>query len=309
MPEYPYNLAIHGGCGNLVQEKFSPEREEQYKEALNEPLKIGEAILANNGSSIEAVEAAIQAMEDSPLFNAGKGAVFTHNGDNEMDAAMMDGKTLEAGAMAGLNKVKNPISASKLVMKQTNHVLLIGGGAEQFAKEQGASIVDPEWFYTEKRWNQHLKAKAKDQQMLDHSAEDENYGTVGAVAMDVQGNLASGSSTGGITNKKHGRVGDSAIIGAGLYANNALAAISCTGEGEYFMRNATAQNVTALMAYKNFDLKSAANQSLEQIKNLGGQGGMVAIDQQGNIAMPFITNGMYRGSVKQGQAPFIAMFQ
>ena len=252
-------------------------------------------------------------MEDSPLFNAGKGAVFTNEGKNEMDAAIMNGKTLAAGSVAGVTVIKNPVSAARAVMEKSQHVMLTGPGADKFAKEAGLEIVAPSYFYTEERWKALQKVKATDasKTQLDHDAavqkhagllgtdnHDHKFGTVGAVALDKQGNLAAATSTGGMTNKKFGRIGDAPIIGAGTYANNATCAISCTGWGEFFIRLCVAKTVSDLMEYKGFPLQQAANEMImEKVPALGGDGGLIAIDKDGNIAMPFNTAGMYRGSI------------
>lgn len=309
MLKKPYTLAIHGGCGDVIKENFTPEQEEAYLAALKTALQAGETLLKAGKSSMDAVEEAIRLMEDSPLFNAGKGSVFTHEGKHEMDASIMDGATLEAGAVAGMFQVQNPILAARAVKDHSTHVLLSGQGAETFAGEQSLRQAEQDYFYNEQRWQQYQKALANDQQFMDHASGDEKHGTVGAVALDQAGNLASGSSTGGITNKKHGRIGDSPIIGAGIYANNQTCAVSCTGEGEYFMRQVTAHTVANLMEYRQESLANAANKALEKVGAIGGQGGIVAVDRSGNVAMPFITQGMYRGMVSNKSAPFTSMFR
>lgn len=305
-------LVIHGGAGTILKKNMTPEKEEAYKAALTQALKAGYAVLEKGGKSIDAVEAAVNVMEDSPLFNAGKGAVFTNEGKNEMDASIMDGKTLMAGAVASVTTIKNPITAAKTVMLKSPHVMMIGAGAEKFAKEQGLTIVDPSYFYTEERWKQLQKAKEEDKIQLDHADsakktsgllkqkenKDYKYGTVGACALDVYGNLAAATSTGGMTNKRFGRVGDSPIIGAGTYANNNSCAVSCTGWGEFFIRNVVAHDVAALVEYKGLSLKEATEEVImKKVPALGGDGGLIALDRKGNIAMTFNTEGMYRGYI------------
>ncbi|KAA2243467.1 isoaspartyl peptidase/L-asparaginase [Chitinophaga agrisoli] len=305
-----YVMVIHGGAGTILKANMTPEKEAAYKAGLEQALKAGYAVIQRGGASLDAVEAAIKVMEDNPLFNAGKGAVFTNEGKNEMDAAIMNGKTLAAGSVAGVTVIKNPITAARAVMEKSQHVMLAGRGAEQFAKEAGLEIVDPSYFYTEDRWKGLLRVKAADsaKTQLDHDDhktsllgienKDSKFGTVGAVALDKQGNLAAATSTGGMTNKKFGRIGDAPIIGAGTYANNATCAISCTGWGEFFIRLCVAKTVSDLMEYKGLTVQQATHELIMQkVPALGGDGGLIAIDKNGNIAMPFNTAGMYRGSV------------
>lgn len=298
-----YALAIHGGAGTITKENMTPEREAAIREALNEALSAGEAILKNGGSSLDAVEAAILVMENSPHFNAGKGAVFTNEGKNELDASIMDGRNKNAGAVGGVTNVKNPILAARAVMEKSDHVLLTGKGAEEFATENGLEIVDPEYFFTQERWESLQRMKAKTKGYLEiNQTTDHKFGTVGAAALDKQGNLAAGTSTGGMTNKKYNRIGDSPIIGAGTYADNNTCAVSCTGHGEFFIRYAVAHDVSAMMEYKAIDFQSAADfVILEKLKAAGGEGGLIGVDKYGNIAMPFNTPGMYRGFVKPGE--------
>ncbi|QHT68304.1 isoaspartyl peptidase/L-asparaginase [Rhodocytophaga rosea] len=304
-------LVIHGGAGTITRKSMTPEKEKAYKDKLNEALQVGYAVLKKGGSSLDAVEATIRIMEDSPLFNAGKGAVFTNAGKNELDASIMDGKTLKAGAIAGVTTIKNPISTARMVMEKSEHVLMTGKGAEQFAKEKGAEIVDPSYFYTEQRYQQLQKIKQEEKTQLDHSEdkgsldeeqsifEGKKFGTVGAVALDQFGNLAAATSTGGMTNKRYGRVGDSPIIGAGTYADNQTCAVSATGHGEYFIRAVVAYDVAALMAYKGLSVKEAADEVvMKKLVKMGGEGGIIALDKNGNIAMPFNSEGMYRGYIK-----------
>ena len=284
--EQPYGLVIHGGAGTITRENMSTEKEAEYISKLTAALKTGYAILEIGGSSIDAVEATIKVMEDSPLFNAGKGAVFTGAGTNELDASIMDGATLQAGAVAGVKTVKNPISAARKVMEETWHVLLAGEGADAFAKEQELDIVDNSYFHTEHRFKSLIKAKEK---------EIEKHGTVGCVALDKKGNLAAGTSTGGLTNKRWGRVGDSPIIGAGTYASNKTCAVSGTGQGEYFIRGSVAFDIAAQMDYEKKSVQTAAQAVIDKLTERGGTGGVIVMDSKGNIAMSFNTEGMYRG--------------
>lgn len=287
-----FTLVIHGGAGVLSKTEMIPEYEKRFHEDLNRALKAGYEILNADGTSMDAVVAAIKIMEDSPMFNAGKGAVFTNKGTNELDASIMDGKTLAAGAVAGVMTVKNPILAARAVMEKSEHVMMAGSGADEFAKAQGLEIVDNKYFYTKDRYDRWQKALKAD--------EDKNNkkGTVGAVALDIHGNLAAGTSTGGMTNKKYGRVGDSPIIGAGTYANNETCAVSATGWGEFFIRSVVAHDISALVEYKKLPLQKATDTVIAKVGKLGGDGGVIALDQKGNIAMSFNSDGMYRGSVK-----------
>ncbi|EFK57716.1 isoaspartyl peptidase/L-asparaginase family protein [Sphingobacterium spiritivorum] len=308
-PDKTYVLAIHGGAGTILRSNMTPEMEKAYKDALTLALQKGYEQIKNGKSSLDAVEQAIHVMEDSPLFNAGKGAVFTNDGKNELDASIMNGKTLEAGAVAGVTTIKNPISAARAVMEKSEHVMMVGKGAELFAKQAGIEIVDPSYFWTKMRWDALQKIKKEDSTkvQLDHDQKqsqrlgivnkDSKFGTVGCVALDKNGNLAAGTSTGGMTNKKFGRVGDSPIIGAGTYANNATVAVSCTGWGEYYIRNVAAYTVSALMEYKQEPVKIASQIVIDNIGKMGGDGGLIALDKSGNLAMPFNTEGMYRGMV------------
>lgn len=289
-----YFVVIHGGAGNITKTNLSDSS--LYIEKLKEVLKKASDTLAKGGNSLDAVEVAIRIMEDSPLFNAGKGAVFNDEGRNELDASIMDGKTLKAGAVAGVTTIKNPITAARNVMEKSKHVMLIGKGAEKFAKDQGLEIVDPSYFFDQKRWDLYLKLKGKSEKKITGS--DSIHGTVGVVALDKYGNLAAGTSTGGLSNKKYGRVGDSPIIGAGTYANNNTCAVSCTGTGEYFIRNVVAYDMSALMEYKNYTVQQAAEYIInEKLKSQGGDGGLIALDKSGNFTMTFNTEGMFRGYV------------
>jgi L-asparaginase / beta-aspartyl-peptidase len=318
-PAKKFVLVIHGGAGTILKSQMTTEKEKAYTDALNEALEKGSAILKNGGSALDAVEASVKTLEDNPLFNAGKGAVFTNEGKNELDAAIMNGKTMEAGSVAGVKTIKNPISAARAVMEKSPHVMMTGDGAEKFAKEQGIEIVDPSYFYTEERWNGLQRAKVEDslQQMKKDTIKQRHafseffysppygglvgkYGTVGAVALDQHGNLAAATSTGGMTNKKFGRIGDSPIIGAGTYANNKTVAISGTGWGEYFIRLVMAKTISDMMEFGNMKLTPAADEMImKRLPALGGDGGLIAVDKDGNIAMPFCTEGMYRGYVKE----------
>lgn len=293
-------MVVHGGAGTILRENMTPEREKAYREKLTEALETGMAILRNDGKSLDAVEAAIRILEDSPLFNSAKGAVFTAQGKNELDASIMDGSTLSAGAVASVTTIKNPISAARVVMERSGHVLLVGRGAEIFAAKEGLEIVEPEYFFDQQRWDAFLKVKESEQSSrVDPYAEREKYGTVGALALDRHGNLAAGTSTGGLTNKKHGRVGDSPIVGAGNYANNATCAVSGTGQGEYFMRGLIAYDVSAMMEYQKMSVAAAAGKVIEKLTAADGDGGLIALDAAGNVAMPFNTPGMYRGWVSE----------
>ncbi|MFP5471145.1 MAG: isoaspartyl peptidase/L-asparaginase family protein [Bacteroidia bacterium] len=293
-------IAIHGGAGTILKKNMSDSLEQAYIDKLNEVLAKGEDILKNGGTALDAVEFCIHIMEESPLFNAGVGAVFTNEGKIELDASIMDGSNLMAGAVASITTVKHPISAARKVMEKSPHVMLIGKGAEQFSQEQGLEIVSPDYFFTQKRFDQLQRIKDTEKQQLDHSAESENkdkkFGTVGVVALDKHGNLAAGTSTGGMTNKRYGRVGDAPIIGAGTYANNNTCAVSATGHGEYFIRSVVAHDISALMEYQGLSVNDAANEVvMHKLVKLGGEGGVICIDKFGNVAMPFNSEGMYRG--------------
>jgi beta-aspartyl-peptidase (threonine type) len=301
-------LAIHGGAGTIRRSDMTSELEREYRAGLEAALHTGWDILDKGGSSLDAVEAAVISLEDCPLFNAGRGSVFTHEGKNEMDAAIMDGESVNAGAVACVRNVKNPVKLARLVMERTEHVSLAGDGADLFAEEVGIELADNTYFYTEFRWKQLEEAIAAGRVQLDHSATNTETqppasassskpsGTVGAVACDSSGRLAAATSTGGMTNKKYGRVGDTAIIGAGTYADE-ICAVSCTGHGEYFMRNLTAYDVSARMKYKGLNLEDAARETVEHLTKIGGEGGLVAVDTQGNLVLPFNSEGMYRGRI------------
>ena len=302
MQEKPaYTLVIHGGAGTITRSGMTGEMEAEYISTLNSALDAGESVLKSGGTSLEAVRRVIVMLEDSPLFNAGKGAVFTHEGTNELDAAVMDGESLRAGAVAAVSNIKHPILAAFAVMENTEHVLLSGKGAEEFAAEQGLEIVAPEYFFTERRW-QSLQSVLEKEKQKAALSEQEKHGTVGAVALDQFGNLAAATSTGGMTNKKYGRIGDTPIIGAGTYADNATCAVSCTGHGEFFMRYAVAHDVSSAMRHGGKSLSAASKDIIHnRLLQNGGSGGLIAVDTMGNVAMEFNTEGMYRGYAKPGE--------
>ncbi|MEX0813717.1 MAG: isoaspartyl peptidase/L-asparaginase [Chitinophagales bacterium] len=295
----PISIAIHGGAGNISKNQLSESREKAATELLRKTLSSTYQMLRKNATAIEVVEHAVMLLEDDPLFNAGKGSVFNHLGKQEMDAAIMDGRNLEAGAVANVKNVKNPIALARLVMDKSEHVLLAGAGAEDFARLVNCPFEADSYFFDQLRYDQLQNIKDSDKSALDHSVNtDEKYGTVGAVAFDAYGNLAAATSTGGMTNKKYGRIGDSPLIGAGTYANNKTCAVSCTGSGEYFIRSMAAIRLSCLMEYKGLDLQAASKEVIEKtIAGLGGSGGLIAVDTKGNIAMPFNTTAMYRGAV------------
>jgi len=289
-------LVLHGGAGNISN--MSPEEEKAYRQKLSEALQAGYSILENGGTSLQAVVASVNIMEDSPLFNAGKGAVFTSEGKNELDASIMDGSNLQAGAVASVTTIKNPINGALAVMTASPHVMLVGDGAEKFAQEQGLEMVEPSYFYTEKRKEQ-LERRL---QRKGSKAGFHKWGTVGAVALDKNGNLAAATSTGGMTNKQYGRVGDSPIIGAGTYAENESCAVSATGQGEYFIRGMISYEVTALMKYKKYALKKAAKHAIhKKLEKMGGKGGIISLDKKGNVAVEFNTPGMFRAWKKANE--------
>lgn len=301
-------LAIHGGAGTILKKNMSDSLEQAYVAVLTKSLKAGYQQLKAGETSVQALEIAIRIMEDSPLFNAGKGAVFSHQGKNELDASIMEGHTLKAGAIAGVHKIKNPITAARAVMQRSEHVMMVGTGAEYFAQSQGIELVDPAYFWTQPRWDALQNILRRDSALteLDHQANanefaklvDEKFGTVGCVALDSYGNLAAGTSTGGMTNKKYGRVGDSPIIGAGNYADSQVA-VSCTGWGEFYIRAVAAYDLAAQMQYLKLPVEQAAQCVIDKIAELGGNGGLIALDKEGRVAMPFNTEGMYRGTVTE----------
>ncbi len=293
----PFAIAIHGGAGTILKSLMTAEKEANYKAALQTALDLGYEALKEGKTAIDAVEIAVKSLEDSPLFNAGKGAVFTNAGTHEMDASIMDGKSLEAGAVSSVSGVKNPVALSRLVMEKSGHVFLTGAGAEEFAKSQGCAFEPSEYFHDDFRYQQWQEVKDSDSFQLDHAKKKEQkFGTVGAVALDQHGNIAAATSTGGMTNKKFGRVGDSPMIGAGNYANNNTCAVSCTGSGEYFIRGVVAYDVSCLIEHKNMPLHEACEEVIQKrLLNIGGDGGLIAIDTKGNISLSFNTEGMYRG--------------
>lgn len=313
-------LVIHGGAGTILKKNMTPEKEKAYRDALAESLTKGYEVIKQGGESENAVIEAIKVMENSPLFNAGKGAVFTHEGKNELDASLMIGNTMQAGAVAGVTTIKNPILAAKAVLQNSAHVMMVGKGAEEFAQNQGLEIVDPSYFKTEERWNslQKVLEKDKEKMELDHDAKthayvpfnfvDEKFGTVGAVALDNKGHISAGTSTGGMTNKRFRRVGDSPIIGAGTYANSEVG-VSSTGWGEYFIKAVAAYDVAALMNYKKLSSKKAGEEVIKKIGDLGGDGGMIILDKNGQASFPFNTAGMYRGSITQSGKITIEIYQ
>ncbi len=298
-----YVIVIHGGAGVIKKSRMTPQKEKMYREKLQQVIRAGEGILKKGGTALDAVTKCITMMENSPLFNAGKGSVFNERGQNEMDASIMDGSNLMAGAVANVHTIKNPILAARAVMEHTPHVLLISEGAEEFARKQGLQIVDSSYFFTESRWKSYLKVKAK-------RAQGEKHGTVGCVALDKHGNLAAGTSTGGMTYKMYGRVGDTPLIGAGTYADNATCAVSCTGHGEFFIRNVVAYDIGALMKYSGFSLKEAANYViLSKLKKQGAEGGIIAVDRTGHFTMTFNTPGMFRAYATSEGFHGVAMYK
>ena len=310
-----YVIAIHGGAGTILRSNMTNEIEQKYKMALNESILAGENILLNSGLAIDAVEAAIRSLENNPLFNAGRGSVFSHEGEHEMDASIMNGKDLMAGAVAGVKNVKNPITLAKSVMQHSNHVFMAGQGAEVFAKQLNIEMAPNEYFFEQMRYDQLIQAKASDTIHLDHVDDkfengEKKFGTVGAVALDVFGNISAGTSTGGMTNKKHGRVGDTPIIGAGTYANNQTCAVSCTGHGEFFIRSVVAYDISCLIEYKGFSLKEACNLVVkDKLVKIGGEGGLIALDARGNIELCFNSEGMYRASKKSDEDVYLGIYR
>ncbi|ANN78762.1 isoaspartyl peptidase/L-asparaginase family protein [Bordetella flabilis] len=320
-------VAIHGGAGTMSRAAISAEQERQYLDALNDVLAGAQDVLAQGGSALDAVTEAVRRLEDCPLFNAGHGAVFTSAGTHELDASIMDGATLRSGAIANVNCVRNPVFAARRVMEDSKHVFFVGKGAEDFAREQGLEIVDPSYFSTPARYEQLLRVQREmpDAAVLDHDGQamvakeqpaaapidaDRKFGTVGAVALDARGNLAAATSTGGITNKQIGRVGDAPLIGAGCYAANQTCAVSTTGTGEMFIRMVAAYDVAAQMEYRGVSLEEAANAVIhDRLPRIGGKGGLIAVDAQGRVALPFNTEGMYRGYARVGEAPVASIYR
>lgn len=317
-PGPPFAIVIHGGAGTILKSQMTPEQEAAYIQILGRVVDTGYAILASGGKSIDALEAAINIMEDSPLFNAGKGAVFTHEETNALDASIMEGRSLNAGAVAGVSDIKHPISAARRVMTHSPHVMLAGKGASQFAAEQGLELVDPSYFYTDRRFKalQNAKAKEKKTQNLDSLVLNDplyktsKYGTVGCVALDQYGDLVAGTSTGGMTNKRWERIGDAPIIGAGTYADNSACAVSATGHGEYFIRYNVAADICARVKYQNKSIAEAGSEVINTVlKNAGGDGGVIILNQAGDISFQFNTTGMYRGSIDTDGNTTVAIYQ
>jgi len=316
-----YILVIHGGAGTILKSNMTPEKEKLYEQGLQNALNAGNTVLKNGGTALDAVQAAIMVLEDDSLFNAGKGAVFTNEGKNELDASIMDGKTLKAGAVAGVTNIKNPITAARAVMDKSEHVMMAGKGAENFAAMNGCTVVDPSYFFTMQRWLDLQKAKKEDSlKALDKDSgkaflkqpdnHDYKYGTVGAVALDMYGNLAAGTSTGGMTDKRYGRIGDSPVIGAGTYADNNTCAVSCTGWGEYFIRLVMAKSIGDRMEFAHQSVKDAANEMImKKLPALGGDGGLIAVDKDGNFTMSFDTEGMYRGYIKSNGESAVEIYK
>ena len=305
-------LVVHGGAGTITRKSMSPEMEQQYRAGMEQALRAGHAVLAKGGTSVDAVESAIRVLEDNPLFNAGKGAVFTHEGRNELDASIMDGRTKAAGSVAGVSIIKNPITAARAVMEKSSHVMMVGRGAELFATKMGLEVVDPSYFWTERRWKslqQELLEEAKPQAELEAGG-DKKFGTVGAVALDRSGNLAAGTSTGGMTNKQFGRVGDAPIIGAGTYAENESCAVSATGHGEFFIRWTVASDIAALVRYRGMTVAQAGHEVIhKKLAPVKGEGGVIILDAKGNFAMPFNSEGMYRGWIGADGQPHVEIYK
>lgn len=303
----PFGIAIHGGAGVINSGQLDPDQEKEFRIKLKEALLAGHQILLSGGSSLDAVVKSITILEDSPLFNAGKGAVFTSKGKNELDASIMYGKKLQAGAVAGVTRIKNPILLSRLIMEKSKHVMLSGKGAQQFAEKYKLKILPKSYFHTPKRLKQLEKAKSRKTTMLTNGI---HFGTVGAVALDQEGNLSAGTSTGGMTNKAFGRIGDSPIIGAGTYANNKTCAVSSTGHGEYFIRWTVAHDISAMMEYAGLTLEQATDRVvMQKLKNAGGRGGVIAIDRLGNVSMTFNTNAMFRACASSDGKPTIMIYE
>lgn len=302
-------LAIHGGAGTIRRAEMSAEREAAYRDVLQRALQSGWNVLCDGGAALDAVERAVIVLEDDPLFNAGRGSVFTNDRTHEMDAAVMSGDDLRAGAVAAVSGIKNPVALARRVMDETEHVLLCGHGAEKFAREAGCEFAPPEYFFDQWRYEQLLEARREDSVRLDH-ATTKKFGTVGAVACDARGSLAAATSTGGMTNKRFGRIGDTAIIGAGTYADNRTCAVSCTGHGEFFMRTVTAYDAACLMKYKGLSLADACHEVVNHtLHEMGGEGGLIAVDRHGNLALPFNSEGMYRAWVTSGSEMRVAIYQ
>jgi beta-aspartyl-peptidase (threonine type) len=324
MTHFPI-LAIHGGAGTIVRDAMDPAAEQSYHAALDDVLAAGQRVLAGGGSALDAVSLAVRMLEDCPLFNAGHGAVFAGDGTHELDASIMDGRTLEAGAVCGVKRVKNPILAARRVLEYSEHVMFAGAGADAFAEREGIEMVDPSYFHTDARYQQWQQVRAAGKALLDHDAAalaaragvarepidpNRKLGTVGAVALDLRGHLAAATSTGGLTNKAPGRVGDTPVIGAGCYANDATCAVSTTGSGEMFIRMVVAYDVAAQMEYRGLTLEAAAaDVVMNKLPRIDGSGGLIAVDRHGNVTLPFNTEGMYRGFARVGETPVTAIYR
>lgn len=304
-------IAIHGGAGTITRASLTPEQEKGYRAALQEAVEAGHRLLQAGKPALDAVELAVVLLEDNPLFNAGKGSVFTKEGKHEMDAAIMCGGTLEAGAVAGVQGVRNPVVLARAVLQHSDHVLLSGNGAEEFARNHNIPFAPESYFFNSFRYRQWSEVRDSDEFMLDHTEHtDEKFGTVGAVAVDREGNVAAATSTGGMTNKRYRRIGDSPIIGAGTYANNNTCAISCTGHGEFFMRAVVAYDVSCLMEYKGYSLQEACDEVvLRKLVQFGGEGGLVAVNAAGEVALPFNSEGMYRASIRNSEPAFVGIYK
>jgi beta-aspartyl-peptidase (threonine type) len=305
-----FAIAVHGGAGTILRSVMTPDKESAYKLALQDAVLSGENILKKGGSSLDAVEHAVRTMEDNELFNAGKGSVFTNEGKNEMDASIMNGADLTAGAVSGVQNIKNPVSLARDIMERSDHVFLSGSGDIDFARKMKLEFMPSDYFFVQMRYDQLLRAKESDSIILDHTVTDEKkFGTVGAVALDVHGNLAAATSTGGMTNKKHGRIGDTPMVGAGCYANNRTCAVSCTGHGEFFIRSVVAYDISCLMEYKGLSLKEACRVVVkEKLVKLGGEGGLIAVDSHGHTELSFNSEGMYRASKKEGEEIYLGIY-
>ena len=317
-----FAIALHGGAGTITRQVMTPENEAQYRKALETALKVGSEILVAGKTALEAVEATVAWLEDCELFNAGRGSVFTKAGMHEMDAAIMCGRTLAAGSVAGVRNVKNPVKLAHCILQKSDHVMLAYPGAEEFARKYHLDFESEEYFYTQQRYDQWKEIRDSDTFMLDHTEDipkgthnppadpgEKKFGTVGAVALDQAGNLAAATSTGGMTNKNFNRIGDSPIIGSGTYANNATCAISCTGHGEYFIRAVVAYDISCLMEYKGLSLQEACKIVVnDKLVKFGGEGGLVAVDAKGNIALPFNSEGMYRACRLNQDPAFIGIY-
>lgn len=304
-------IAIHGGAGTITKASLKPEEEQAYKVALKKAVELGYNLLHNGVASLDAVEQSVACLEDNPLFNAGRGSVFSKAGRHEMDAAIMCGKTLEAGAVAGVQGIKNPVRLSRAVIQHSDHVMLSGYGAEEFARNHGFEFAPESYFFSPHRYQQWVEVRDTNVVMLDHTEQvDEKFGTVGAVAVDSEGNVAAATSTGGMTNKRYNRIGDTPIIGAGTYANNNTCAVSCTGHGEYFMRAVVAYDVSCLMEYKGYTLQQACDEVvMNKLVKFGGEGGLIAVSAVGEVALPFNSEGMYRASKQNQEETFLGIYK